>query len=436
MGDKLAVVTNQAIFGQHGIKLVDKGARINSAFRERLVKHKLLQPIDQCLSVAGSVTSASLGERVREMLEREPRFKMIRDDLAINNKHKQLFAALAAIPLTAPLAFKLTVAREQRPALFAHSIQVTLVALYLGIENHFASSDLVEIAAAAIFHDIGIMHINPELLRPDRVLEEGEWRHVIAHPMTALLILREYLPQHAKINNAVFQHHERLDGSGYPQGLKDEKIDPISKILMVADTFTTVLEKSWSVKGTARLSMMLRMSRSKFPRELINRLVILLRDAQVEGPDDPGVILAEDVSANLQHLADVLHLWDKSYRNHLAAQPQVTAEPLLDLVNERIKTLKHALLEAGFHLEGLAEIVASIQEDPVVMAEMQLVLCEAHWQVGGIVREVKRRRDGLSATATGCDVVEKWIGGIKSLSQSCSPAGNTMARQGVADALV
>jgi hypothetical protein len=280
-----------------------------------------------------------------------------------------------------------------------------------------------------------MLHINPELLRPGRVLEEAEWRHVYAHPMTALLILQEYLPHYAKINNAVFQHHERLDGSGYPQGLIDEKIDAISKILMVADTFVTVLEKSWTVKGTARLSMMLRMSRSKFSRELIDRLVTVLRDGKTEGPDGPGVIAVEVVSTNLQHLAEILRLWDMSYQDYMAAQQFTTPEPLLALINERIMTLKHALLEAGFHLKGLAALTVSIHEDPVVLAEMQLVLCEAHWQVGEIVREIKRRREGLSTTAAGRDVVENWIECIKALMQDCNSAGRAMARQEVAGAI-
>jgi HD-GYP domain-containing protein (c-di-GMP phosphodiesterase class II) len=423
MGDTLTVLTNQAIFTQNGIKLVDQGARINSAFRERLVKHKLLTPIDQCLSVTGGVTPAGLSERAREMLDREPRFKMIRDDLVKHGKHKQLLAPLSAIPLTQALAFKLTVAREQRPELFEHSLQVALVALFLASGSHSANCDLVEVAAAAILHDIGILHIDPEILRPDRVLQEAEWRHVIAHPMTAFLILQEYLPQHAKVSNAVFQHHERLDGSGYPQGLGSEKIDPISKILMVADTFATVLDKSWSVKGTARLSMMLRMSRSKFSGELIDRLVVLLRDAGSETPDNLSTIPVEEVSANLQHLAEVLNFWDEACRNHLAAQPQAAAEPLLELVNERIKTLKHTLLEAGFHLESLAELIVHIHEDPLVLAEMHLVLCEAHWQVVEIVREVQRRRDYLAATAAGRECVENWIASIQALLQICSPPG-------------
>ncbi len=428
MGDSLAVVTNQAIFSQNGIKLVDKGARINSAFRERLVKHKLLPPIDQCLSVEDGVTPASLCVLARDLLDREPRFALIRNALD-NSQQKRLFAALAAIPLAAPLAFKLTVAREQRPELFQHSLQVTLVALYLAIGSQAADSDLVEVAAAGMFHDIGILHIDPELLRPERTLEEAEWRHVYAHPMTAFLILQEYQPRLVKINKAVYQHHERMDGSGYPQGLTAEKIDPIGKLLMVADTFTTVLDKSWSVKGTARLSMMLRMSRSKFSRELIYRLVNLLRDARVESPEAPDAIPVAEVSANLQHLAAVLHLWDEAYRNRLAAQQEVAAEPLLDLVNARIEALKQALLEAGFHLAGLTEIKTSIHEDPQVLAEMQLVLCEAHWQVGEMVREIGRRRDGLEVSAAGRAAVENWIESIKSLLQSCKPAERVQASQ-------
>ena len=59
LGDTHEVVTSQAVFTRNGIKLVDVGARINSAFREKLVQHKLLPPIDQCLTVAGGVTCST-----------------------------------------------------------------------------------------------------------------------------------------------------------------------------------------------------------------------------------------------------------------------------------------------------------------------------------------------------------------------------------------
>jgi HD-GYP domain-containing protein (c-di-GMP phosphodiesterase class II) len=171
LGDTHEVVTTQAVFTRNGIKLVDTGARIHSAFREKLVQHKLLPPIDQCLAVAGGVTQASLRERAREILDAEPRFQLLRSALP---GIERLLNAFYAMPLTPPLAFKLTVAREQRPEVYEHSVQMTLIALFLAIKSRMTDRDLATVAAAGMLHDIGELHIDPELLRPGRRLEAAE----------------------------------------------------------------------------------------------------------------------------------------------------------------------------------------------------------------------------------------------------------------------
>ena len=71
LGDTHEVVTSQAVFTRNGIKLVERGTRVNSALRDKLLQHKLQPAIDQCLSVEGGVTQASLRDRARELAEGE-----------------------------------------------------------------------------------------------------------------------------------------------------------------------------------------------------------------------------------------------------------------------------------------------------------------------------------------------------------------------------
>src|SRR3569623_1896977 len=273
LGDTHEVVTTQAIFTRNGIKLIDRGARINSAMREKLVQHKLIPAIDECLSVTDGVTNASLRDRAREILDNEPRFQFFHSALPGTAR---LLNAIYAMPLNAPLAFKLTVARERRPEIFEHSVQMTLIALILAIKSRLPERDLANVAAAGMLHDIGELHIDPALLRPGHALDPDAMRHIYAHPMTAYLILQTYPMFHPEISSAVCEHHERLDGSGYPRGRKGEEIGRLGQILMLAEAVNTLFEKSWHTHGAARLAVMLKMNRRKFDRELINHLVRLL----------------------------------------------------------------------------------------------------------------------------------------------------------------
>lgn len=406
LGDTHEVVTTQAVFTRNGIKLVDTGARIHSAFREKLVQHKLLPPIDQCLAVAGGVTQASLRERAREILDAEPRFQLLRSALP---GIERLLNAFYAMPLTPPLAFKLTVAREQRPEVYEHSVQMTLIALFLAIKSRMTDRDLATVAAAGMLHDIGELHIDPELLRPGRRLEASELRHVYAHPMTAYLILQEYPQYHPEISTAVFEHHERLDGSGYPRGLKGDEIGPIGEILMLAEAVTTLFEKSWRTHGASRLSVMLKMNRRKFSRQLIDHLVGLLHGGQPQGLDSMGEVSAEVVVAQLDQLAEIFRSWHGAYQACTVDAPQVAEEPLVGFVNERITGLERTLLETGFHPDELAALTAGIEDDAVALAEMQLMVRESRWQVSDIMNEVSRRGDELKADAAGRALVEHWL---------------------------
>jgi HD-GYP domain-containing protein (c-di-GMP phosphodiesterase class II) len=414
LGDTHEVVTSQAVFTRNGIKLVERGTRINSAFREKLMQHKLLPPIDQCLSVADGVTQSGVRERAREILDAEPRFHLMRSALP---GIERMLNAFYAMPLVPALAFKLTVAREKRPEIYEHSVQMTLIALFLAIKSRLPDRDLAIVAAAGMLHDIGELHIDPGLLRPGRRLEGVELRHVYAHPMTAYLILQEYPQFHPEISTAVFEHHERLDGSGYPRGIKGEEIGSVGQILMLAEAVTTLFEKSWRTHGASRLSVMLKMNRRKFSRELIDHLVGLLHGGEPQGLDSHGEVSAEAVVAQLDQLAEVFRSWHGAYQACAVDTPRVAEAPLVAFVNQRIVGLERALLETGFHPDELAALTAGIEGDPVALAEMQLMVRESRWQVSDILNEVGRRGAELQADAAGRALVDGWIRRTEALLQ-------------------
>lgn len=404
LGDTHEVVASQAVFTRNGIKLANRGARIHSAFREKLMQHKLQPPIDQCLAVAGSVTQASLRERAREILDTEPRFQLMRSALPDIGR---VLNAFYAMPLLPPLAFKLTVAREQRPEVFEHSVQMTLIALFLAIKSRMSDRDLATVAAAGMLHDIGVLHIDPELLRPGRRLDATELRHLYAHSMTAYLILQEYPQYHPDISTAAFEHHERLDGSGYPRGLKGEEISPIGQIIILAEAVATLFEKSWRTHGASRLSVMLKMNRRKFNRDLIDHLIGFLHGGEPEGLDSHGEVSAESVVAQLDQLAEIFRIWHGAYQACAVDTPKIAESPLVAFVNLRISDLERTLLETGFHPDELAALTVGIEDDAVALAEMQLIARESHWQVSDILNEVRRRWTDLSGD--GRPIVENWI---------------------------
>ena len=83
-------------------------------------------------------------------------------------------------------------------------------------------------------HDIGKISIPAEILTKPTRLSAGEWTLIREHPETGYTILKD-IPFAWPIAEIVRQHHERLDGSGYPRGLKGDAILPEARVLAVAD---------------------------------------------------------------------------------------------------------------------------------------------------------------------------------------------------------
>lgn len=411
LGDQRPVVTSQAIFTRKGIKLVDKGVRVNSALYDRLVQHKLMPQLDQCLEVEDGVTQASLREQAKRMLETEPCFQRLAGALP---GVERLLRAFYATPLNPPLAFKLTVAREQRPELFEHSLKMALVALYLGIKSRLTDQELAGLAAAAMFHDLGILHVTPELLQPGRRLLDAERSHLYAHPVTTYVILQEYSQYHPEISTPVLEHHERLDGSGYPRGLKGDEISFHGQILMLAEVVAKFVECRRDPENATRIAVVLKLNQRKFNRKLTEHLVSLMGGGQVPGPNgeeqEQEQVSAESVLAQLDQLGEVLRDWDGTHGQCAIDTPALAETPLLDFVHRRVGALERELAETGFDPNELAALTVGVENDAEALMELQLLAHESRWQLVEILQELRRRWQELAGKdEAGGEIVAGWL---------------------------
>lgn len=127
---------------------------------------------------------------------------------------------------------KLVEARD--PYTAGHQERVAALAAAIAAEMGFSADDVVGIRIAGLIHDIGKIYVPAEILTKPRRLTEVEFSIVKMHPQVAYDVLKP-ITFSWPIADYVIQHHERLDGSGYPGGLTGDEILPGSKILCVAD---------------------------------------------------------------------------------------------------------------------------------------------------------------------------------------------------------
>lgn len=124
-----------------------------------------------------------------------------------------------------------------------HTRRVALRAVQLGDELGLAPERLRNLAVGGLLHDIGKLSIPDEILKKPGVLTATEFELVEEHPERGRRLLRELGGFDERVLRLVRDHHERLDGSGYPNGAKGDELDIDTRILMICDVYDALLSR-------------------------------------------------------------------------------------------------------------------------------------------------------------------------------------------------
>jgi hypothetical protein len=230
------------------------------------------------------------------------------------------------------------------------------------------------------------MHTDPTLLDSGHAITPDERRYVHVHPLASHMVLNAIKDFPAAARIAVLQHHERLDGSGYPNGLRADKISPLAKLLAVADVAETVIRRF----DLPRLDMLARLHYHRFDRAAGNAL----RDLIHVTPEDAHHTPQEQLEAatKLAHLSDVLRTWfaQRGVFEHMVAPAEPDSSPLAFLF-ERMNTIRQLVLQAGFDPDRSESMLYIAQDDPAVLLELRTMLDEIEWLQQDLAIEIDRR---------------------------------------------
>lgn len=120
---------------------------------------------------------------------------------------------------------------------FRHSLNVAVICGVIGKWLNFSGEKLKDVVLAGLLHDIGKTRIPVEILNKPAKLSGNEMSFMKQHPMLGYELIFGSKEIGASVKMAILQHHERLDGTGYPQSLFKNDISQEAKIVAVADTY-------------------------------------------------------------------------------------------------------------------------------------------------------------------------------------------------------
>lgn len=125
----------------------------------------------------------------------------------------------------------------------AHTRGVALLAVRAGERLGLPPTQLRSLALGGLLHDMGKLSVPDEILQKPGALTDEEFAEIRRHPGRGEELLRELGGFGSEIHRLVLDHHERLDGTGYPRGLSGDEIDLQTRVLSVCDVYDALISK-------------------------------------------------------------------------------------------------------------------------------------------------------------------------------------------------
>ena len=407
LGQHQPVVTSRTIVNQNGARLIEGGVQIDASLHDKLLSHRLPTRIDECLVSEAVVTPAVLRDATESLMDRVPFFAVMGPP---GRTRGMVLQAIESIPLPAPVAFHLTLARATRPSLFEHAVQMALLCAHLVREGGAPLHEMATAASAGLLHDMGMLYIDAELIDGGNALSGDQRRPLYMHPVTSSMLVARFPVYPKQVARAVFEHHELLDGSGYPRGLAGAAISPLGRLLSLAEVVTAMFD-GHRQHPLQRVSLLLRMSPLRFDGALVPSIHRLLRAAS--GPEAAAGEAGADegLADSLKHLeaqARLLNLWHDAV-GACAPTLEAPAQAVLAAVAEQAGTLQRMLFEAGITPEQLGMLTRDAAEDPSYAIDLWVLARELHWHLGATAHQLHRRWKAGAAGQLLPEALAAWV---------------------------
>jgi HD-GYP domain-containing protein (c-di-GMP phosphodiesterase class II) len=380
------------IYASNGMKLVAKGYAIHRHMRERLLEHKLNKPLEDSLAVADGVTGAHCLAVAERLLDTHPVLRSLCTSGKVNPMD-----VLSEATFAGRLQTLMTVYNEHRSGKLDHALCVALIGMSLA--QRLAPDDsegLQVMLVAGLAHDVGELYIDPRYLVPGTPLSPQEWRHIVAHPVIAHDLLKDLNGLARPAAALIVDHHERLDGFGYPAGLKQPPPKPQAQVLGVAEMLAGLLDKGPSFLQHADVAV--KLIPGEFSRPVIDVVSQAYKNCRAE---DHALTDGANIDQALQTSLAVAERFQRMAEVQAAFEPlvQKSSPPFKALWQQallRFERIRRAWSSTGLDVQP--DTTWLRHESPDLQREVAIVLMEVRWRLRELERETQARVARLAAT--------------------------------------
>ncbi|MDD3270289.1 MAG: HD domain-containing protein [Syntrophomonadaceae bacterium] len=269
------MVIARTIIASDGRALLNENTRLNDTFIHRLRYLGVMSVYvkDGLADIEiPEIVSAEVRAAVSNTLNNSFKTFAVKKTLDMNIMKKLVSMLLEDVLSHRNVIIHMEDLRSHDDQLLLHSLNVAVFAMMTGLSMGYSEAKLVELGLGTLLHDIGMIMIEPDILHRSTQLTHAESEVYRGHPEIGFNILRTYREVSTKVAHIAYQHHERIDGSGYPRQLNRKQILDYAKIAAIADTFDNVVSNKYaghSYSVSDALTVLRKLGSSYFDPEMI-----------------------------------------------------------------------------------------------------------------------------------------------------------------------
>lgn len=373
-----SIIASRDIFDIMGTKLWARDQPVSGELQRKLLDRQLRNPLETCLLAEDGVTSQTLLQSLEGVLGADDALASLLRPCAA-----QLIKQVMHLPLHPVVQLLLTASQASRPQTFDHAVRGMALAGALMAERTSGVGEIRLAMLGGLVHDLGEMYIEPRFgdAAADQMLDFRGYQQLVVHPHVGHLLIAQLTDYPAAVARAVAEHHERLDGSGYPHGLLKDALSPLGRLLAVTETALAVLRGRMA--SLPRASIALRAVPGEFDLGWVGRIADMARaQAAAAAPRE-----VPEVQQRLQRLDQAL----KTAQDHAISMAAEAETPPL---KEALALAQHLLarLRAGWYASGLWSADAL---EPGEAAEVAAIEDELSFRLRSIERAARLRAGDL-----------------------------------------
>lgn len=229
---------------------------------------------------------------------------------------------------------------------YEHALNVAVLSLVLGMEFRMNKHELFTLFTGAILHDIGKLFIDPEILAKGNFRSQDEEEIYRSHPLEGYNYLKENKGFSATSKIVILQHHEHMDGSGFPHGSHDSAIHRNSRIVSIAnvyDNMTSFKEDREHIPANEAMEYIMGNAGSIFDFDVVNVFVRKINPYPVGTLVDMssgkvGVVVDTNIDYPLRPIVQIVEK-----RNGLVLKKEIL--DLLKVTHVTIKRIRYKDVE-------------------------------------------------------------------------------------------